>query len=154
MFPGDSYVKRFTTADPTTGAAANADSLPVATAAFAGSGAGSMALTVTNISTGLYEITGTVPAGRLSGDTLNVSVAATVGGIAGVAVVDTQQVAELADALRPEQVLRVVLAAVAGKLSGSGTSTVTVRDTADSKNRIVATVDGSDNRTAVTLDAS
>jgi len=69
-------------------------------------------------------------------------------------VVDTQQVAELADALRPEQVLRVVLAAVAGKLSGSGTSTVTVRDTADTKNRIVATVDGSDNRTAVTLDAS
>lgn len=49
---------------------------------------------------------------------------------------------------------RLMLAALTGKSSGGGTSTVTFRDNADSKARITATVDGSGNRTAVTLDAS
>jgi hypothetical protein len=88
--PSGAYVKRFTTASPSTGAAADADALPVATAALAGGGTGAMALTVANVGVGLYEITGTVPAGRVRGDVLNVSVAATVGGVAGQAVVDTQ----------------------------------------------------------------
>jgi hypothetical protein len=52
------------------------------------------------------------------------------------------------------QGLRVVLSALAGKLSGAATTTVRVRDTSDSKDRIVATVDADGNRTAVTLDAS
>lgn len=52
------------------------------------------------------------------------------------------------------QALRLILAALAAKLSGAGTNTVTIRDTNDSKNRIVATVDASGNRSAVTLDAT
>lgn len=48
--------------------------------------------------------------------------------------------------------LRLISSAVAGKLSGAGTSTITIRNVPDSKNRIVATVDGSGNRTAVTHD--
>lgn len=48
--------------------------------------------------------------------------------------------------------LRVMLASAAGKLSGAGTTTVTIRDAGDSKNRITATVDESGNRTAVTYD--
>lgn len=49
--------------------------------------------------------------------------------------------------------LRVLLAVMAGKSSGGGGSTISFRDTADSKDRIVATVDGNGNRTSVTLDA-
>jgi len=47
-----------------------------------------------------------------------------------------------------------MLASMAGKLSGAGTTSVTIRDTEDSKDRIVATVDASGNRTSVTLDAT
>lgn len=52
------------------------------------------------------------------------------------------------------QALRVLLAALANKASGGGTTTVTFRDLADSKARITATVDANGNRTAVTLDGS
>lgn len=52
------------------------------------------------------------------------------------------------------QALRLILAACAAKLSGAATTTVSIRDVADSKNRIVATVDSNGNRTAVTLDAT
>lgn len=47
-----------------------------------------------------------------------------------------------------------MLSALAGKLSGAATTTVTIRDTNDGIDRIVATVDASGNRSAVTLDAS
>lgn len=52
------------------------------------------------------------------------------------------------------QAQRLILAAMAGKLSGAETTTVNIRDTGDTKNRIVATVDANGNRSAVTLDAS
>ena len=90
--PGDPYSKEFTTASPTTGAATNADSSPTATADFDGTGAGSMALTVSFLDTGRYKATGTIPSGRVRADVLNVSVAATVGTIAGKAVIDTQTI--------------------------------------------------------------
>jgi hypothetical protein len=100
--PSDPYAKEFTTASPTTGAAQNADSLPVATANRNGTDDGTFALTVANIDAGRYKITGTIPAGYVKGDVLNVTVAATVGGVAGKAVVDTRvldskRVGDLAD---------------------------------------------------------
>lgn len=52
------------------------------------------------------------------------------------------------------QTLRIVLAVLAGKINGAGSPTVNIRDMADSKNRIVATVDSDGNRTAVTRDAT
>lgn len=48
--------------------------------------------------------------------------------------------------------LRLILAATAGKLSGADTSTILIRDTNDTKDRISATVDADGNRLAVTLD--
>ena len=54
----------------------------------------------------------------------------------------------------PRQALRLVLAALVGKLSGAATTTVTIRDTNDGVNRVVATVDADGNRSSVTLDAS
>lgn len=52
------------------------------------------------------------------------------------------------------EVMRILLAAAAGKLSGADGTSVLIRDLADSKNRIDATVDENGNRSAVTLDAS
>jgi hypothetical protein len=51
-----------------------------------------------------------------------------------------------------KQALRVMLAALSGKLTISG-NTVTCRDPGDSANRISATTDGSGQRTSVTLNA-
>ena len=50
------------------------------------------------------------------------------------------------------QALRLVVAAAAGKLSGAATTTVVIRNPADSKDRITATVDANGNRSAVTTD--
>ena len=55
--------------------------------------------------------------------------------------------------LTPRQALRLALAALAGKLSGAATTTITIRNAvADGKDRIVATVDADGNRTAITYD--
>lgn len=51
-------------------------------------------------------------------------------------------------------VLRIFLAALAGKVTGGGTTTVHFRDNADAKDRITATVAAGGNRSAVTLDGS
>ena len=55
--------------------------------------------------------------------------------------------------LTPRQALRLMVAAMAGKLSGAATTTVIIRNAvADSKDRITATVDSDGNRSAVTVD--
>ena len=50
-----------------------------------------------------------------------------------------------------EETLRIMLAALAGKASGANTTTMRFRDTGDTKDRIVATVDEFGNRSSVTL---
>ena len=51
------------------------------------------------------------------------------------------------------QALRLVTAATAGKISGGGSTTITIRNAvADGVDRIVATVDTDGNRTAITYD--
>lgn len=51
------------------------------------------------------------------------------------------------------QALRLVTAATAGKISGGGTATVTIRNAvADGADRIIATVDTDGNRTAITYE--
>lgn len=52
------------------------------------------------------------------------------------------------------QSLRLANSANGGILSGAATTTVDIRDLADTKNRVVATVDANGNRSAVTLDLS
>lgn len=58
------------------------------------------------------------------------------------------------DGLTVREALRLISAALAGKVSGAGGTTVTIRDVADSKDRIVATVDSNGNRTAITTDVT
>lgn len=52
-----------------------------------------------------------------------------------------------------EELVRIMAAALAGKASGANSSEMRFRDLADTKDRIVATVDQYGNRAAVTLDA-
>ena len=58
------------------------------------------------------------------------------------------------DGLTVREALKLISAALAGKVSGAGGSTVTIRDVADTKDRIVATVDSNGNRTAITRDVT
>lgn len=53
-----------------------------------------------------------------------------------------------------EEAMRIVLAALAGKVSGADTNTPVFRDIADTKDRISAATTAAGNRTAITLDAS
>lgn len=53
-----------------------------------------------------------------------------------------------------EETLKLTLAALAGKLSGAATTTVTIRSADDTQNRITATVDGDGNRSALTLNTA
>ncbi len=66
-------------------------------------------------------------------------------------VLDTQIVEA---GMSTRQALKLMLAALAGKVSGGGTTTITIRNTADSKNRIIATVDANGNRSALTYDVT
>ena len=59
---------------------------------------------------------------------------------------------EIETGFTAEELLRVMAAALAGKLSGAATTEVTIRDVTDSKDRIIATVDADGNRTDVVLD--
>src|SRR5215831_18359702 len=86
--PGSNYYAEFTTANPGTGAAQNADSLPLATATRNGTDDATFTLTVTNMATGRYKVAGTVPGGYAAGDQVQVSVTATVATIPGVAIID------------------------------------------------------------------
>lgn len=52
------------------------------------------------------------------------------------------------------QALRLMLSSVVAKLSGANTTTVSIRDINDTKDRIVATVDASGNRSAVSTDVT
>lgn len=52
------------------------------------------------------------------------------------------------------QLLKLFAAALAGKSSGGGTTTLTFRNIADDTDVIIATVDSSGNRTAMTLDVT
>lgn len=58
----------------------------------------------------------------------------------------------LEGSITAEELMRLMAAALAGKISGADTSTITIRDVSDTKDRIVATVDENGNRTAITTD--
>jgi hypothetical protein len=52
----------------------------------------------------------------------------------------------------PRGALRIAAATGGGQLSGAGTATETLKNPAGTKSRVIASVDGSGNRTAITLD--
>jgi hypothetical protein len=92
--PGDSIYATFTVSD-STGALVDADSLPTATIVKNGADDGAVTLTVTNVSTGRYKVTGTVPDTYVGGDSVEIYVAATVASVSGGVVVRSFIVDEL-----------------------------------------------------------
>jgi len=97
---GQAITVLFSTADASTGAATNGDALPTGTLYVNGTANGA-AVTVTNITTGLYKVAVTLPS-LTAGDVVSLRVAATVGSIAAEAVVwqevaDTERVSDLND---------------------------------------------------------
>lgn len=84
--------------------------------------------------------------------------AATVAEIGDAVIVRSDEIAAafldlpngIETAITLRQAMRLIAAASAGKVSGGATTTVTIRNLADTLNRIVATVDADGNRTAIT----
>lgn len=60
----------------------------------------------------------------------------------------------LEGALTAEQLQRLLLSALSGKVSGAGSGTESFRDLADTKDRLIVTVDANGNRTSVVRDAA
>jgi hypothetical protein len=103
----------------------------------AGTAWGSGAITAASIATGAVD------ADALAADAANEIADALLDRTAGVETGYTVR-----------QAMRIMLSAMAAKLSGAATTTVTIRDVGDTKARITATVDSDGNRSAVTLDAT
>jgi len=101
--PGGSYTGTFTTQRADTSEASDADSLPVATVYRNGTAGGtsptgwSSTLIVTNITTGVYKVTGTIPSGYTVGDLVQIVVNAEVNSISGNLTVGDFMVDNTAD---------------------------------------------------------
>lgn len=88
-YAGGPFYTEFSTSDPTTGATADASPLPVATATRNGVDDPEFVLTVTRLALGRYAVSGTVPGSYSLGDYVSISVAATVSGTDGTAILAT-----------------------------------------------------------------
>lgn len=73
---------------------------------------------------------------------------------AGLITVDQIHDEVVEGTLTHRQAMRIMLAALAGKATGGGTTAIAYRDIADTKDRISATVDTDGNRTAITRDGT
>ena len=106
--------------------------------------------TTDNISImGLAPVMPVVPGRQLSVDAANL-----VSGMASLPTLAQILAGGDVDGYTIEQTLKLCLSALAAKLAGAATGTVTIQAADDSKPRITATVDASGNRSAVTLDAT
>ena len=120
--------------------------------------------TVTSVDTGVYRIkwTGLSPALAVSDNDnrVTVEVNGTITGAAWssyhvpVKIVRRTLADGDIDGYNLEQAMKICLSALAGKISGAGTGTVTIRSADDTVNRIVASVDDDGNRTSITLDGA
>lgn len=110
--PNDLYVQEFTVAHPTTGEATNATSLPVAIANYNAEDDEDFILTVANLDTGRYVITGVIPDTYEPGGIVNIGIIAVCGGVTAKAVVASFMMD------------RPILGGAAG---GSGSKTVTLQ---------------------------
>lgn len=122
--PGDTVRKTFTTHDAT-GAATNADSLPTASVYRNGTLDAAVTVTVANLATGLYSAVCTLPSGYAAGDSVQVVVSATVGGVTASLSID----------------LGVLDSKRAGELVGSGADQVTVTITDSATSNPIADAD-------------
>lgn len=162
--PGDTLAQTFILRSPSTGGLANAGTPPTAVIRRAGVTDGTVTVTVSNNSTGDYRATCVIPESYADGDVVQIVVSATVEGVADKLalpshVVGTKAGFSLApsgaDLVEPEpginwpQSQSLILAAVAGQLSGAAGTTVTIKNPAGDATRLTVTVDADGNRTLV-----
>ena len=102
--------------------------------------------TATDVETDTQDIQSRLPTALTSGLMM-----ASAEAIAGTAV-DTIVDEEVDGTVTLRQTLRLANSANGGKLSGAGTLNVVIRDLADTKDRVTATVDVDGNRTTVVRD--
>ena len=120
--------------------------------------------TVNTISTGIYEIVfASVTPAPAEGDRLICKVNGDISGTAwSEYAVPVKIIGKSSDVLAAgdvdgyslESALKLCLSALAGKVTGGGTTTITFRSADDSADRIVATVDSNGNRSSITLDST
>lgn len=120
--------------------------------------------TVNTISTGIYEIVfASVTPAPTEGDRLICKVNGDISGTAWseyavpIKIIGTSSdvlAAGDVDGYSLESALKLCLSALAGKVTGGGTTTITFRSADDSTDRIVATVDSNGNRSSITLDST
>jgi hypothetical protein len=152
----------FTTSSPTTGAPADADSLPSVYVYEDDNDTPILTPTPVNRSVGEYlvAVAATTANGFEVDKTYNVVATGSVGGVDGKIVLATFVVTEpellapdgVEDGWSLQEAMRIVLAALGGQLSGAPSGPILIRDVNDTKTRVNATVDSSGNRTSVTLD--
>ncbi len=95
---------------------------------------------------------GTISSASFTG-ILSLSASIEIAQTTGISVSDILS-AEIETGYNMQEILRLVAAALAGKVSGAGTTTITIRDVNDTVDRIVATVDSNGNRTDVVKDVT
>jgi len=120
--------------------------------------------TITSLDTGVYRIkwTGLSPALSPSDNDNGVTVELNgdIGGVAWTSYFIPVKIVRRTladgdiDGYTLEEAMKICLAALAGKVSGAGTTSITIRSADDTADRIVATVDSNGNRSAVTLDGA
>lgn len=120
---GQNVTVLFNTANPQTGVATDADSLPVGTLYVNGT-ANAAAVTVTNVTTGVYKAATTLPA-LVADDIVSLRISATVAGLSGEGVVWQDTIATPSASDIASQVDTVLSAShgsgLWGTTSGSGT---------------------------------
>lgn len=84
--PGEVVSRQFSLRHPTTRLASNADSLPTAVLVRTGDNT-SITCTVTNITTGVYKVTATIPATYIAGDELEFRISAIVATVPGSKII-------------------------------------------------------------------
>ena len=102
---------------------------------------------------GLFDVLFGMLPGTVTDGGMPSTVIEIAGGVSSTladAILDRASGVEAGITLR--QALRLILAAVAGPLSGADTSSVSIKAADNSKTRIVASVDATGNRTSVSLD--
>src|SRR3989304_1375191 len=158
---GNDCVFAITTHDPDTGVLTDADSAPIYRVYENENGTpiltGTMAKLEDANTTGFYTelIACTAANGFEDGKTYTIYIEATVDADRGGITFAFTAVEKFVEgSLKEYQVLRAMLAVLAGKAAGGGTDTLTFRDNADSKNRITAVVNENGNRISVVLDVS
>jgi hypothetical protein len=88
------------------------------------------------------------------GNSAGLITVATGGGPTAAEVATAVWTRAIESSLTAEQLQRLMIAVLTGKASGGGSSPITFRDVADTKDRVVLTVDSNGNRSAVVRDGS